>query len=225
MSSSSPHPDAISLLEAADPDAFNYLCRVRNYWSILRMTSDILGREEALRLTRPEEYCLPAIVPCEADAYLATFFPLYEKLRSGELQATVLSGTNEPEIIHHWFWQSLRFSDVDWESGVIFPKTDRALYGVHVKLAQQTAAPPAAMSKTPNGAGDSATKRRPGPKPDKCDAVVRRMREDVEKNGSTDFLKNMKVELLVEHYGKPASAKRTTCIMARKRVLKPSPTD
>ena len=150
----------------------------------------------------------------------SAFRPVYDKLCSGELQAWAHRDIlDERQAIPTSVWRTLRLWDVDWERGVIFPMlSHRTLYDVVV-------APATVMSKVPNGAGNSATKRRPGPKPDKCDAVVGRMREDIEKNGSTDFLKNMKVELLVEHYGKPASAKRTTCIMARKRVLKPSPTD
>ena len=35
----------------------------------------------------------------------------------------------------------------------------------------------------------------------------------------------MKAEVLVEHYGKPVSAKRTTCITALKRILKQPLTD
>ena len=133
-------------------------------------------------------------------AYELAFRPVYDELCSGELQAWARRDIlDERQAIPASVWRSLRFWDTDWERGVIFPSLPhRTLYDVLV-------APATAMSKVPNGAGGSATKRRSGPNPDKRDAVAGRMREDVEKNGGTDFLKNMKVELLVEHYGKPVS--------------------
>jgi hypothetical protein len=210
-----PPTDAIPLSEMADPVAVDLAQRLREtaddpgHPGVVAPTPSLPSGE--LRETRPRL--------SSSKAYELAFRPVYDKLCSGELQAWARRDIlDERQAIPTSVWRSLRFWDTDWERGVIFPMLpDRTLYDAVVA--------PAVMSKVPNGAGGSATKRRPGPNPDKCDAVVGRMREDVERNGGTDFLKNMKVEELVEYYGKPVSAKRTTCITAREKVIKPPPTD
>ena len=198
-----PPTAAIPLNETADPVAVDLARRLRwetaddpGHPGVVASTPSLPSGELRETIIRPRL--------SSSKAYELAFRPVYDKLCSGELQAWA-----RPDIlaarqaIPTSVWRTLRFWDIEWERGVIFPKLPhRTLYDVVV-------APATVMSKVPNGAGGSATKRRSGPKPDKCDAVAERMREDVEKNGGTDFLKNMKVELLVEHYDKPVSAKRT----------------
>ena len=132
MPSDLPPTDAIPLIETADPVAVDLARRLRKRataYEPLDKSFDWTDDPDhpgvvALTPSLSPANCVRHLRPrlSSNKAYKLAFRPVYDKLRSGELQAWARRDIlDERRAIPASVWRTLRFWDTDWERGVIFP--------------------------------------------------------------------------------------------------------
>ena len=101
-------PNAVSLVEAANPVA-------------------------VARTQRERGSCLQPPLGSSVRSYEEAFRPVHDRLRAGELLAWVLVGVSGDEPVEPRFWRFITFWEVDWDRGVLWPGDPvRRRYGVMV---------------------------------------------------------------------------------------------